>query len=100
MVTTLLVVIVLLQLFQLVRVAQVESRVELHIKDLRAIVDMSLRQKQDLQAWVRERIAQRVTEWKSGGGRERLRARMQARQASRGAVPSDAVSETPPHDPQ
>lgn len=40
-----------------------------------------LQERLDVQAFIRARIAERATEFREGGGRERLRARMDARKA-------------------
>lgn len=59
------------------------------IAELREAVARTEAQRLDLEGLIRERIAARVSEWKSGGGRAQLRDRLQQRGRPDGARSAD-----------
>lgn len=75
MTTFLLFLIICLQGVILLRLATVERE----ITACRVALAAALKDRFDAMALVKERITQRVAEWKAGGGRELLRERLRKR---------------------
>ena len=75
MIVTLLLIGLAVQLAILWRLVVLQQQVDA----IRGSVSVALQDRLDAMALVRERIAQRVVEWKAGGGRDKLRARLRER---------------------
>ena len=61
------------------------------LEEINTDVDAIVKARRELADFIRRRVTERVAEFKTGGGRERLRARLEARRAVKSSPEGEAV---------